>query len=147
VTQRLYDAVTVGESLPPLAIEITTRLVVSAAIASRDYQDVHHDKAAAQAAGSSDIFMNILTTNGLVGRYITDWSGALGQLKKVAIRLGVPNYPGDTLTLRGTVREKCAGEKTVAVEIVGENSLGQHVVGSVLVALPESSCAGSLDRV
>ena len=48
---------------------------MSGAIASRDYQDVHHDPVLAKDRGSKDIFMNILTTNGLVGRYVTDWSG------------------------------------------------------------------------
>ena len=60
-----------GAVLPALRIDITPKLIVGAAIAARDYQDVHHDKDAAQALGSPDIFMNILTTNGLVGRYVT----------------------------------------------------------------------------
>lgn len=38
--------------------------------------------------------MNILTTNGLVGRYVTDHFGPSAVLRKVAIRLGAPNYPG-----------------------------------------------------
>ncbi|HEY8494133.1 MAG TPA: hypothetical protein VIN04_09590, partial [Myxococcota bacterium] len=63
---RSFDSVAVGESLPELAIPITVTLVVGGAIASRDFTPVHHDKAAAQAQGMSDVFMNILTTNGLV---------------------------------------------------------------------------------
>ncbi|WP_069743743.1 hypothetical protein [Streptomyces sp. EN23] len=60
------------------------------AIASRDYQDVHHDAELAREKGSPDIFMNIFTTNGLVGRYITDHFGPAAVLRKVAIRLGAP---------------------------------------------------------
>ena len=94
-----------GEKLPPLEIPITRTLIVAGAIASRDYQDVHHDTELAHRKGSPDIFMNILTTNGLVGRYITDHFGPTALLRTVAIRLGAPNYPGDTMVLTGTVEE------------------------------------------
>jgi acyl dehydratase len=126
--------VEVGDELPPLEIPITPRLIVGAAIASRDYQDVHHDKDAARALGSPDIFMNILTTNGLVGRFVTDWAGSAARLRKVAIRLGAPNYPGDTMTLTGTV---VAVDEAGVVELSvrGRNGIGDHVTGSVQVAL------------
>ncbi len=138
---RRYGDVEVGEQLAPLAIPITRTLIVAGAIASRDYQDVHHDPDLARARGSKDIFMNILTTNGLVGRYVTDWSGPGGLLRRVSIRLGAPNYPGDTMTLTGAVVAKeglCDGGQrgTVEVEVRGANGLGDHVTGGVLVALP-----------
>ena len=82
-----------GDELPPLEIAITRTLIVAGAIASRDFQDVHHDAELARAKGSPDIFMNILTTNGLVGRYVTDCFGPAAVLRRLAIRLGAPNYP------------------------------------------------------
>jgi hypothetical protein len=129
-----YAEVEVGTQLPPLAVPLTRTVIVSTAIASRDYQDVHHDPALAQERGSKDIFMNILTTNGFVGRFITDWAGPDATIKKVSIRLGVPNYPGDTMTLTGQVTGKADG--VVEVALRGANSLGDHVVGDVRVALP-----------
>jgi hypothetical protein len=133
-TRRLSE-VSVGEALPPLAVPITATVIVAGAIASRDYQDVHHDRELAVARGSKDIFMNILTTNGWVGRYVTDWAGPEALLRKVDIRLGVPNYPGDTMTLTGRVAAKQDG--TVTLEITGANQLGNHVTGSVTLALPD----------
>jgi len=124
-----------GAVLPALRIDITPKLIVGTAIASRDYQDVHHDKDAAQALGSPDIFMNILTTNGLVGRYVTDWCGSSARVNKIAIRLGAPNYPGDSMTLTGEVVSVDAGTGRVELEIIGENRLGKHVTGSVVVTL------------
>ena len=126
----------VGDTLPVLDIPVTAKLIVGGAIASRDYQDVHHDKDAAQALGSPDIFMNILTTNGLVGRYATDWAGQDARLKKIAIRLGAPNFPGDTLCLSGRVAsvDEDAGE--VVIDVRGANGLGDHVTGSVTIAMP-----------
>ncbi|MEU8488109.1 MaoC family dehydratase [Streptomyces sp. NPDC048641] len=139
-----------GAELAPLEIPVTRTLIVSGAIASRDYQDVHHDAELAKEKGSPDIFMNILTTNGLVGRYVTDHFGPDAVLRKVAIRLGAPNYPGDTMVLTGTVTEveegsgsgsgdgsgSEGGGATAVVRIVGANGLGKHVTGTVTVTLP-----------
>lgn len=127
-----------GDELAPLTVPVTRTLIVAGAIASRDYQDVHHDAELARAKGSPDIFMNILTTNGLVGRYITDHFGPRAVLRKVAIRLGAPNYPGDTMTLTGTVTEVATASDgdTVHVKVVGANSLGHHVTGTVTVEVP-----------
>ena len=123
-----------GDELPPLEIPITRTLIVAGAIASRDYQDVHHDPTLAVERGSPDIFMNILSTNGFVGRFITDWAGPDATIRKVAIRLGAPNYPGDTMVMTGSVTSKDDGVVEVAVR--GANSRGDHVTGTVKVALP-----------
>ena len=131
---RTLSDVSVGDKLPELKIPLTTSLVVSGAIASRDFTPVHHDKAAAQAAGMPDVFMNILTTNGLVGRYVTDWAGPNARIRNVQIKLGTPNTPGDTMTFNGSVSSKEGDE--VTVELAGKNSWGDHVTASVRVALP-----------
>jgi acyl dehydratase len=129
-----YADVQVGDELPPLAIPLTRTLIVATAIASRDYQDVHHDPGLANERGSPDVFMNILTSNGFVGRYVTDWAGPDVLLKSVKIRLGAPNYPGDTMTMTGSVTAKADGVVEVAVR--GSNSLGDHVSGTVTLVLP-----------
>ncbi len=142
---RPAGSVSVGEALPALDIPITRTLVVSGAVASRDYQDVHHDPVKARRRGSKDIFMNILTTNGLVGRYVTDWAGPSSRLRQVSIRLGAPNYPDDTMTMTGSVTALLgpddleAGFQRVEVRVRGANSLGDHVTGTVVVALPEDA--------
>ncbi len=123
----------IGDTLPPLEIPVSRTLIVAGAIASRDYQDVHHDAVLAREKGSPDIFMNILTTNGLVGRYITDHLGPRAVLRKVAIRLGAPNYPGDTMTLTGTVT--ALDGDTAEIRVVGANGIGHHVTGTVTVTL------------
>jgi acyl dehydratase len=129
--------VTVGDELPGLVVPITATAIVAGAIASRDYQDVHHDRDLAIARGSKDIFMNILTTNGYVGRFVTDWAGPEARLRCVDIRLGAPNYPGDTMRMSGRVAA-IEGE-VVTVEVRGANDLGDHVTGTVLLVLPEGA--------
>ncbi|NEC17589.1 MaoC family dehydratase [Streptomyces parvus] len=134
----------VGDELPPLEIPVTRTLIVAGAIASRDYQDVHHDAELAREKGSPDIFMNILTTNGLVGRYLTDHFGPTAVLRKVAIRLGAPNHPGDVLRLTGRITDVRAGEPAEAVvRVTGDNGIGRHVTGTVTVALPQKGEEGA----
>ena len=120
--------------LGPCPVPITATLIVATAIASRDYQDVHHDRELAVLRGSPDIFMNILTTSGLVSRYVTDWAGPEAMLRKLSIRLGAPNYPHDTMTFYGAVSSVRDGR--VEVGIQGLNKLGPHVTGTVELELP-----------
>jgi acyl dehydratase len=131
-----YDDVQVGDELPPLDIPLTRSVIVATAIASRDYQDVHHDPGLAQMRGSKDIFMNILSTNGFVGRFVTDWAGPDAVLKKVAIRLGAPNYPGDTMTMTGSVTAVDQGSGEATIVFRGTNGLGDHVSGTAELTLP-----------
>jgi 3-oxo-4,17-pregnadiene-20-carboxyl-CoA hydratase beta subunit len=131
---RQAGEVQVGEELPELTIPLSRTFIISSAIASRDYQDVHHDHELAQQKGSADIFNNILTSNGIVGRFITDWAGPASRLRKVSVRLGVPNYAGDTMVLSGQVT--AVDGPTIEVEVRGRNSLGDHVTGTVTVELP-----------
>jgi len=123
----------VGTELPTLDIPITPRQIVSGAIASQDFENVHHDKAAAQAAGTPDIFMNILTTNGIVGRYLTDWAGKDCRIKRIQLKLGAPNFPGDTMVLSGEI---IANENDVIeVSFKGKNGMGNHVSGTAQLTL------------
>jgi uncharacterized OB-fold protein len=120
--------------LPELAIEASPTFVVSTALATRDFQDVHHDRDQAVARGSKDIFLNILTTTGLVQRYVASWAGPGSIVREISIRLGAPCYAGDTLTFSGHVTEQVDGCCQVAV--AGRCGLGDHVTGTVRIDIP-----------
>lgn len=137
----VFESVQVGDELPPLVLPLTRTLIVSTAIASRDYFDAHHDPDMARQRGSKDIFMNILTSNGLVGRFITDWAGSDAFLKKVNIRLGTQNLPGDTMTVTGQVTAKNEADASVEISLAGANSTGNHVTGTVTVRLPRAAAS------
>ena len=126
----------VGVQLASWELPVTPTLVVSTAIATRDFQDVHHDRDLAIERGSKDIFLNILTTTGLVQRYVTDQLGSEVLVRGIKIRLGAPAYPYDTLTFTGRVAEEVEadGERRFLVDVRGSNSLGDHVTGRVTVA-------------
>lgn len=131
-----FDDVTLGDELPPLDVPLTRTLIVATAIASRDYQDVHHDPELAREKGSKDIIMNILSTNGFVGRFVTDWAGPEALIRSVKVRLGAPNYPHDTMAMTGSVTDLDAENRRATVAIRGANSLGDHVNATVEVVLP-----------
>ncbi len=123
----------VGTVLPELSLYGDPTFIVSTAIATRDYQDVHHDRDKAQAKGSKDIFVNILTDTGLVQRYITDWAGPTAIIKSIALRLGVPWYAYDTVTFKGEVT--AVEDGLVTVKVVGTNSLGDHVIATATLTM------------
>ena len=133
-----FEQVKVGQELPGLDIPLTTSLIVSTALASRDFTPVHHDKGAAQRSGVDDVFMNILTTNGLVGRYVTDWAGSDARLRRIAIRLGGPAIPGSALRFTGQVTDQQvdANEQLLEITVRAANDLGDHATGTVDLTLP-----------
>ena len=133
---KRFDDVRLGEALPELAIPITTTLIASAAIATRDYFPGHHDMEAAQQLGSPHVFMNILTTSGLAQRFVEGWAGPAARFKDLRIKLGAPNYPGDTMTFSGEVVRTDAASREVDVALKGKNSMGSHVTGTATLVLP-----------
>ncbi|GAA2093742.1 hypothetical protein GCM10009780_39260 [Actinomadura alba] len=112
------------DDLPSIEIPLTPTFVIATALATRDFTPVHHDVALARAQGAKDIFLNILTTMGLVQRFVSE---ALPDAEPagIAVRLGVPAYAGDTLTLTGRLTDDGA------VEVRGAVARGEHVVATV----------------
>jgi len=117
--------------LPPWSLPVTPTLIVSAALATRDFQDVHHDRDLAVQRGSKDIFLNILTTTGLVQKYVVDWAGHGARVTDCALRLGAPAHPGDTLELTGAIASRTDTE--LVVDVIGTVSSGNHVTATVTV--------------
>ena len=132
-----FADVNVGDKLPAIEIPIAASLVSCAALATRDFEPCHHDKAVAQSMGLPDVFMNILTSQALMTRFVTDWSGPETVMKALKIKLGAPNVPGMVMTVTGEVVEKNADENSVSIDVTGENNIwGMHMAGSVRIALP-----------
>ena len=114
-------------ALPDRVIDVTPTFVIASALATRDFQDVHHDRDLAVARGAKDIFVNILTTTGLVQRYVSAWAPD-AMVRSVSIRLGVPCHAGETLTLSGQALDE------EVVVVTGRCSLGDHVTATVRIA-------------
>ncbi len=137
-----WNTISVGDTLDPLVIDMTATRIVAGAIASRDFMPVHHDRDYANKQGAPDIFMNILSDTGWCSRFLTDWAGPEAMVTRLAIRLGVPVFPGHTLTYTGTVTgtsrdgDSGSGDGLVEIEFVASNELGEHVGGTATVRVP-----------
>jgi len=128
----------VGDRLPTLTIPVTATLIAAGAIATRDFMPVHHDRDYAAEQGAPDIFMNILSDTGYCSRFLTDWAGPDAMVTRLAIRLGVPVFPGDTLVYTGEVAA-CSvqgDEDVVEVAFRAATDLGDHVTGTATLTLP-----------
>src|SRR6202048_5359318 len=139
-TTLAWRDINVGDEVTPLEIPVTATVIVAGAIASRDFMPVHHDPEFAKKQGSPNMFMNILTTNGLCVRFLTDWAGPEAMVTKLAIRLGVPSFPNDPLRFTGSVTGKSegvGGEGVGGGGVEGDNSLGDHVSGTATISLLE----------
>ncbi|WP_120966871.1 MaoC family dehydratase [Comamonas sp. lk] len=134
--QPSFESVKTGDELQPMTVPITVPLIAGGAISTRDYFPGHHDRDAARELGSPHVFMNILTTNGLVQAFVEGWAGPKARLMDLKIRLGAPNYPGDSMKFTGSVTEKNDATRSVLVTLKGSNSMGAHVSGTVQIALP-----------
>ena len=132
---RTADAIKVGEELPSQAIRLTASRIVAGAIATGDFEPIHHDRSAAQRAGRSDVFMNIYSINGLMQRCVTDWAGPTARIHSIKLTLGGPCVAGDILTISG----KVIGRPPVPpangqfeIELTGNTSLG-HAASARIV--------------
>jgi acyl dehydratase len=128
----------VGDELPPFELNVTSTVIVAGAIASRDFMPAHHDPAFAKGQGAPDIFMNILTTNGYVSRFVTDWAGPEAMVRNIKIRLGAPAIPGKPLRFSGRVAQKRdeGDECVLELTVRAANELGDHLTGTVTLSLP-----------
>ena len=133
-----FSEINEGDELPVYNREITRTTIVATAIATRDFTPVHHDHEVAQKSGANDIFLNILSTGGFIGKFITDWSGPEGELKKMVINLGMTVYPGDTVMHTGKIAKKYTegDENLVDVEYALSVAMGPHAWGTATLALP-----------
>jgi hypothetical protein len=101
---RLHGDVAVGDVLPELTYDVTSTTVVLGALATRDWRPQHHDyHFATERNGVRDIFLNTPNQAAWFERFLTDWSGPRGRLGKVTFRMKDSVFPGDTMTMTGTV--------------------------------------------
>ena len=139
-----WRSLRIGDALADLRVDVTATVIVAGAIATRDFMPVHHDRDYANAQGAPDIFMNILSDTAYCSRFLTDWAGRDAVVRRIAIRLGVPQFPRSTLVFSGTVTglSDDGGEGVVEVEFAARNELGDHVTGTAELCLPLEALPG-----
>ena len=137
--QKLFfEDVKEGDSAPEFSHELGRTDLVMYAGASGDFNPMHTDEVAAQAAGLPSVFGHGMFTMGLLGKAITDFVG-VGNLKLYKVRFTKQTWPGEKLTTKVTVAKKYEehGEHRVDLECSVVNGEGEpKVAGTAVVALP-----------
>jgi hypothetical protein len=133
-----WRTVHVGDDVTPMTIDVTASVIVAGAVATRDFMPVHHDRDYANAQGSPDIFMNILSDTAYCSRFLTDWAGPDAMITHLSIRLGVPLFPDTRLTYSGSVTavERDRDEGVIEVAFQATTHLGEHLSGTAVLRVP-----------
>ena len=139
MTQRLaFSAVNEGDDAPAVSHKLTRTDLVMYAGASGDFNPMHTDEVAAQAAGLPSVFGHGMFSMGLLGRALTDYVG-VGNLRLYKIRFTKQTWPGEVLTTHVKVEKKYSegSEERVDLECSVTNESGEpKLTGIAVAALP-----------
>ena len=130
-----WDDLEVGTEAPAISHILGRTDLVQYAGASGDYNPMHTDEVAAQAAGLPSVFGHGMFSMGLLGRALTDWAGP-GNLTNYKVRFTKQTWPGETLTTSVVVTAKRDedGRRLVDVDASLANEVGEvKVAGSATV--------------
>ena len=133
-----FEDVAVGDEAPVLTHKLTRTDLVKYAGASGDFNPMHHDEPAAQAAGQPSVFGHGMFSMGLLGTALTDYVG-IGNLTRFSVRFARQTWPGEVLSSKivVTARREEDGKKLVDLAVTLANDEGeQKVVGEATAELP-----------
>ena len=138
--QRLFDDVTPGETLMPMAFPLTVYRLVVAAGGNRDFNAIHHNSTFAQASGAPEMYANNQLLQGMWERVVRGYIGLGGRIHSLrGFRMHRFNCVGDTVSVQGEVQRKWvdAGVNYVEIRLWSSNRDGVSVgPGSMVVSLP-----------
>lgn len=133
-----YDAIQVGDALPPLALPPINRTTLALfAGASNDHNPMHIDIDFARKGGMPDVFAHGMLSMAYLGRLLTQWVDQR-QLREFSVRFAGITHLGHQITCTGKVVEKfeADGEKRVKVQIQTANQYGEaKILGDAVLAL------------
>ncbi|HEV2644093.1 MAG TPA: MaoC/PaaZ C-terminal domain-containing protein [Candidatus Elarobacter sp.] len=130
-----YDDLSTGAGGPQISHPLTRTDLVMYAGASGDFNPMHHDEVAAQAAGLPSVFGHGMFTAGLLATAVTNYVG-VGNLKSYRVRFTKQTWPGEVLTTSVTVREKRPGNEVVLDCSVVNEAGETKIQGEAVAVLP-----------
>lgn len=121
-----FDDIQVGDEGPVVSHTLGRTDLVKYAGASGDYNPMHTDEVAAQAAGLPSVFGHGMFSMGLLGRALTDWAGP-GNLVNYRVRFTKQTWPDEVLSTSIVVTGKREedGRRLVDVEVGLANQDGE----------------------
>ena len=130
-----YDDVNVGDQAPAIDHKLTRTDLVMYAGAAGDFNPMHHDEVAAQAAGLPSVFGHGMFTAGLLATAVTNYVG-VGNLTSYRVRFTKQTWPGETLSTTISVSEKRPNNEIVLeCSVVNENGEAK-IQGEAVAVLP-----------
>ena len=100
-----FEDVKEGDTAPELRHELTRTDLVMYAGASGDFNPMHTDEVAAQAAGFPTVFGHGMFSAGILAKALTDFVG-VGNLQRYKVRFVKQTWPGNTLVTSAKVIAK-----------------------------------------
>ena len=133
----IFEAVNIGDEVPPLTKEIDKTLPVRYAGASEDCNLIHIDDDFAKKSGMKGVILQGFCTLAFISQMMTDWLLDPGGLKELNGRFIGIVYPGDIVTTKGKVVDKRIeeGRKKIICEVWAENQKGEIVIGKGLAVV------------
>jgi acyl dehydratase len=139
-----FSQIKVGDELPTLTKQPTTRQLVQYAGASGDFYEIHYDKPFAEAAGLPGVILHGLLKAGWLGELVHTWAGPNAFVRHIEASYRGIDQPGQPYLLRGKVVSLEAssapgGGGLVELEIWGEDQTGRRsTLGRAKVELIDS---------
>ena len=133
-----YDDVKVGDEAPVVSHKLTRTDLVKYAGASGDFNPMHHDEVAAQAAGQPSVFGHGMFSMGVLGTAVTDYVG-VGNLTRYRVRFARQTWPDEVLSSKIVVTGKREedGKQLVDLAVSLSNGEGEDkLVGEATAVLP-----------
>ena len=133
-----FEEVTVGDEAPAMSHKLTRTDLVKYAGASGDFNPMHHDEVAAQAAGMPSVFGHGMFSMGLLGSALTDYVG-VGNVTRYQVRFARQTWPDEVLSSKIVVTGKREedGRGLVDLSVTLSNGDGEDkLVGEATAALP-----------
>ena len=137
--QVYFEDVAEGQELAPLTMTPDRQQLVKFAAASGDFNPLHFETAFANNAGLPETIVHGRFKYALVGRFLSEWAGYRGRVKKFGVTYRGMDMPKHEITVRGVVAKKYQedGQNVAEVDVWTENAEGKKTTpGSAVVALP-----------
>jgi acyl dehydratase len=126
--------VEVGQELPELVKQPTTRQLVQYAGAQGDFYEIHYDKDYARSVGLPGVILHGLLKAAFLGQLVTDWLGDAGRLEAFEVSYRGIDMPGHPYRCRGRVTK--VGDGKVELEVWSEDEAGKRTtVGTATVSM------------
>lgn len=94
----------VGQDLPELMKNPTTRQLVQYAGASGDFYEIHYDQDYARSTGLPGVILHGLLKAGFLAQLVTSWAGKQARLKTFEVSYRGLDLPGRPCRCRGVVK-------------------------------------------